>query len=500
MSRITTSRAARATLALGVVLLGTGLGEISLLARTWTSKDGSHRIEAEFVECKDGLVVLRKPDGMIVRVHLSKLNDEARAFIKQQQVEPGPAQPAVHPKPAPGTRSELAQPAVHPKPAPGTRSELAPAGPDSELAPPEPDSEPAEAEPVSEDGTRRIRNFVELAEAANRCASAKEAIVLYQRFLADESMAASDLQAAKNNLPLWQSRVEKNLVRLGTRWLDPNEAAAHRARARELVLKGRQLLEVDQGPAARDKLMEANREDPDGIEGHFLLGIGYALLARDATTARQHFSECVKRQPSHVASLNNLALADVRLNHYDDALRCWRKAIEVSPATPEIIQNLGRFLHLGDRLHGARGAQKKAADLQTELVGSSQTGFDARTGWFYMPCSREIGLPRLPNTGSRPGKPGEDRACMLCNGLGTVKCPNRQCKNGSVPGGKVVTMAGRLPDGTTAGFEKPVRVRCPVCGGKGRVCCPDCVGGIDKELSSYGPVAPRRAVSVGPKF
>jgi tetratricopeptide (TPR) repeat protein len=453
---------------------------MSLLARTWTSQDGSHHIEAEFVECRDGLVALRKPDGTIVRVSLSKLDDDGRAFIKQQPVGAGPAQPAVHPKPAPGARSELAQPEA-----------------DSALAPAGPDSEPAEAEPVSTDGTRRIRNFVELAEAANRCAAAKEVIVLYERFLADESIAASDLQAAKNNLPLWQSRAEKNLVRLGTRWLDPKEAAAHRARARQLVVEGCHLLEVNQGPAARDKLLEANKEDPDGIEGHFLLGIGYALLARNATTARQHFSECLKRQPGHVPSLNNLALANVRLNRYEDAVREWRKATEATPPPPEILHNIGRFLHLGERLHGARGAQKKAAELQTELASSSSTAFNPRTGWLYMPCSQEIGLPRLPDTGSRPGKLGEDRACMLCNGLGTVKCPNHQCKNGSVPGGKVGTMAGRLPDGTTVGFEKPVWVRCLVCGGKGRVRCPDCVGGVDKELSGYGPVAPHRPMPSG---
>ena len=43
-------------------------------ARTWTSRDGTHTVEAELVDFQDGKVVLRREDGSLIRVALSDLS------------------------------------------------------------------------------------------------------------------------------------------------------------------------------------------------------------------------------------------------------------------------------------------------------------------------------------------------------------------------------------------------------------------------------------------
>lgn len=71
----------------------------------------------------------------------------------------------------------------------------------------------------------------------------------------------------------------------------------------------------------------------------------------------------------------------------------------------------------------------------------------------------------------------EDPWCMACNGLGKVKCPERQCKNGSI--GSTRQEITRLPDGSGIARNVPIRLSCDTCRGTGFVRCDFCVQGID---------------------
>jgi SLA1 Homology Domain 1 (SHD1) protein len=66
-------------------------------ARLWSDASGQHKIDAELVDCQKGVVKLRKPDGKVVDVPLSKLSAEDVGFIKEKM------------KPAIGTAKELEQ-------------------------------------------------------------------------------------------------------------------------------------------------------------------------------------------------------------------------------------------------------------------------------------------------------------------------------------------------------------------------------------------------------
>lgn len=57
-------------------------------ARTWKDRTGKHEIEAEFVELRDGKVVLKKSDGKQIAVLLKQLSDEDQQFVQKQGSAP----------------------------------------------------------------------------------------------------------------------------------------------------------------------------------------------------------------------------------------------------------------------------------------------------------------------------------------------------------------------------------------------------------------------------
>jgi hypothetical protein len=54
-------------------------------ARTWTSKMGSHKIEAEYVRVEGDSVLLRKPDGSLVKPKIDLLSVADQDYIKNKQ-------------------------------------------------------------------------------------------------------------------------------------------------------------------------------------------------------------------------------------------------------------------------------------------------------------------------------------------------------------------------------------------------------------------------------
>ena len=67
-------------LVLMVLVVSSIAGEAT--ARKWTDSTGKHTVEAEFVDCRDGKVQLRKEGGAVISVPLEKLS-----HLDQQHVE-----------------------------------------------------------------------------------------------------------------------------------------------------------------------------------------------------------------------------------------------------------------------------------------------------------------------------------------------------------------------------------------------------------------------------
>ena len=51
--------------------------------RTWTDRSGTHHTEASFIECKDGIVRLKRKDGQTIKIPLGSLSGADREYVRQ---------------------------------------------------------------------------------------------------------------------------------------------------------------------------------------------------------------------------------------------------------------------------------------------------------------------------------------------------------------------------------------------------------------------------------
>ena len=443
-------RCGRTTACVAGVLLAAiaAFAASAAVARTWKSKAGSYQVEADLVKVENGKVTLRKPGGETITVDESRLCDADRAYLHSGNSADAEDQSGK-------VVGEEAAPDA------GT--------------------------PVEK---KKPRTFADLSAESNECAAADEVLALYKEFLADSSIDESELLAARNNLPIWQSRAEKKMVRFGTRWLESKEVRKCREKANGFLDEAIELIENKQFDKARKKLTDASRQDPESLRADFLSGLICLFGRRDIQSARQEFYECLKRQPKHVPSLNNLALVEVRLGKYNDAIGHWKRALAQGTASHQITQNLGRLMNLAEkRICPLPPITKQKVNDLWAGVSASAGNYDSQVGWLYMPFDHGEQPWIIPDKDMGGGQTekgklrlGEDRLCMHCGGSGQVKCPNPQCAQGTVAAGHSIDVVGTNGTATRSTPRPPSGATCPVCGGRGKVRCPDCVNGIDKTL------------------
>jgi S1-C subfamily serine protease len=370
-----------------IVLLLVALTPLFLVAapqvdtRSWKSSDGAYSIEAEYVEAKDGKVSLRKPNGAVIEVPLARLSAEDQAYLaKQAATNKQPSTPAAANSPR-----------------------------------------------------TQKQTFNQLLSLSSRLSVASDVVKAYKLFLQDEQIAESDRKAALEQLPLWEEREKTQMVRVGSRWLTPAEVNFLKMQVERLIDEALRLLEVGQAQAAIEKCVQASNIDPDAIKADFLLGLQYALLSCNTKGANKHFAECVRRDARHISALNNLAISEVRLRKYPEALSHWKSALQLAPATPEVIQNLGRLLHLANqgRVRLPSQLKREFNDLYAAVsVRADARDFDSKIGWLHMGYYAKIDEPSVR------GKDDKNKLIIGGSGTGFVVHPeyiltNRHVVEGS---------------------------------------------------------------------
>jgi formylglycine-generating enzyme required for sulfatase activity len=280
--------------------------------------------------------------------------------------------------------------------------------------------------------------------------------------------------------PAWGFRmaaIKQANLRLASKAAPGPEA---REAANELVLQSYEMIKKANVTGARKTLEKASLMDPKSIVADCTLGLLFSICAPDYRSpklAEKYFRIALRRSPEDVATLNNLALVDIRLRKYADALRCWKEAAKKSSDSVEVMRNLGRFISQArnGKIHAPPGVLNEAAGLYAKVAESTQ-GHEGHggTGWLYIPVE---GQPKLPSGGVDVYN---DRCCLVCNGKGRIRCPH--CSNGAVSDdvmqrGTMQTPLGNLPYADTLTVQR----RCQFCGGTGYIRCPYCANGLDPD-------------------
>jgi serine/threonine protein kinase/tetratricopeptide (TPR) repeat protein len=297
----------------------------------------------------------------------------------------------------------------------------------------------------------------------------------------DDCRSASRNRAdATARSPAWGFRIAAiKQVDLGSGLKGGPDAESLKTReaVNNLVLQSYEMIKNSNFNGARKLLEKASMMDPKSIVADCTLGLLFSICSPDNRSPKQaerYFHTALRRSPDDVATLNNLALADIRLRKYAEAIRCLKEASKKSPDSEEVLRNLSHFISQArsGKIHAPAGVLNEVAGVYAKVAAAAQG--KSGTGWLYIPVD---GQPRLPLGGANAY---EDHCCTVCNGRARIRCPH--CSGGSVSDdvtqrGMTQTPFGNVPYSDTLTVQR----RCNFCGGTGYIHCPACANGYDRD-------------------
>jgi S1-C subfamily serine protease len=293
---------------------------------------------------------------------------------------------------------------------PPAAAEPVPSEPPPDNAPTERDVKPriVDLPDESQDIEKRAATDEELADliqTARNCFEAKAALAKFDDFLSRHTISDEQGERFDPRYDEWQQRATDSLVRNGSRWISKAENESLQKETDLLIEQAIELIRASSYEQAVSMLQKASNTDQNGIRADFALGLAHILASPLPVQAEKHFRIVLARSPGHVAALNNLALAEVKLQKYSTAIQHWTLAIDAAPSVPAIGQNLGRFTKeaASGKLAVSEGLKSRVGELYSELVASGKSQpADYNTGWLLMPLvvpEREKGRQKREHHG-----------------------------------------------------------------------------------------------------
>jgi tetratricopeptide (TPR) repeat protein len=181
----------------------------------------------------------------------------------------------------------------------------------------------------------------------------------YEKFIEQNKEAPpSVVEDAKKDLAGWRDRQEKGMVRVGNKWVLPEERAAMQIRALAVVEQARDLLKQNKLRDADATVTKALEVDPTNASALYLKGL--ILYRQDQIPgARKAFEQVKEGMPDHGPALNNLAVIMWRQNQQMAALSVYLQAMQAMPMNKELLNNVAEALNgLSEDQRKAQVAQK----------------------------------------------------------------------------------------------------------------------------------------------
>lgn len=165
-----------------------------------------------------------------------------------------------------------------------------------------------------------------------------------------------------------------------------NGLAGDRARARELLEKGKELYRNDQDSESVQAFQEALKQDPELAEAHFRLGLGYEALGRSGE-AEAEYKKAVETYKKYLADHDddseahyNLGQTYAGLAQYSEAIRQYREATKLKEDDSDIYYDLGVAYTKLAQYDAAASAFSKSLEIDPDNY-RAQDGLDeAREG------------------------------------------------------------------------------------------------------------------------
>ena len=259
---------------------------------------------------------------------------------------------------------------------------------------------------------------------------ARHAFARYEIFSQSFAFTPEQQNDIEINLAEWKQRSEANLFRLGSDWVPRDEVIEAEKAADLLIDRAAALISVGNFEGCIEQLEDANRANPNSVKAPYLLGLMWSLPIvglNGPNEAEKSFRVVLARHPDHAAAHNSLAITQIKQGEHSAALRNLSEAARLSDVCPEVVQNLGRFVHLVEagRMRTSPAILRRYADLYAELIGTRQgQKFNPKLGWLHMlpvfPTSERERTDDRPT--ARVGQKGETLVPMF-SGSGFAVAP-----------------------------------------------------------------------------
>jgi S1-C subfamily serine protease len=284
----------------------------------------------------------------------------------------------------------------------------------------------------------KSERLLRVEREAERCRSARDALRIYKLLAESADAAPADKAAVAPKIAELEPLAEKNLFRIGGKWITEEEAGQIRKRANELMKQGFEVLKLGQEDTFRKKFAEAAALEPEEVRADFLLAVLYSSSNRNKniTRAIQHYETCLKRDPTNTAVQNNLALLRMKNGDYRGALDLWKLAMQASP-DQRICQNIGKLVKAAG--YQAATVPKPILDQLTDLylshIGEGKLKpTDEGRGWLHLlidDAALDLDLDKTTQV-SAVVPPPSDEGPVVGGGTGFVVAPQYLVTNAHV--------------------------------------------------------------------
>jgi tetratricopeptide (TPR) repeat protein len=163
-------------------------------------------------------------------------------------------------------------------------------------------------------------------------------IARFQRFV-DQNADAAATAEAKKDLALWQDRQKQKMVKVGAKWVLPEERQHLVDQAGTSADTARQLMKQGRTKEAEPLLVDCVAVDPQNATAQYLIGL-LRYQQDQLPVARKAFEATAAVIPNHAPTLNNIGVIQFRQRQYIAALINFDAAMLTAPVNKIILDNV----------------------------------------------------------------------------------------------------------------------------------------------------------------
>jgi tetratricopeptide (TPR) repeat protein len=188
-----------------------------------------------------------------------------------------------------------------------------------------------------------VTRLQSLRRASENMADIRQILDRYRAFI-DQNPGTAAGTSAENELKLWQDRLDRGMVKVGEKWMTPDERDGLRSKSTDVAIVLHDMLKQGRLKESTPILDHAIQVDPSNMSLLYLHGV-LNYQEEKLQPSRKSFEGVAAVAPDHAPTLNNLAVILWRQNAHPAALIYYDRAMLAAPVTGMILDNVAEALN-----------------------------------------------------------------------------------------------------------------------------------------------------------